>query len=212
MKCCRACAVLNPRWPPSLWSHLAPVPRREISGKLSEVVGSCRKAIGNFRKGLHHPIMHCALQRPPHQGRHYSPLPGLHVRTQYSVPGAAILRTDTQPRGRYIASLHEVPEVDYSDGLYYSPYYTRSHPVNTVFLLENWHFIFFVHHIHKQQNCESAPPFSPLSCLIPACPSIKGMALGWWTGFRGEFQLPCYTMQFLREAFLAQVPHKHFTV
>ena len=56
---------------------------------------------------------------PPHQGRHYSTLPGLHVRTPYSVPGDAIWRTDTHPRGRYMASLHEVPEVCYSDGLYY---------------------------------------------------------------------------------------------
>ena len=55
------------------------VPRRKIVGKLSEVVGSVRKAVGNFPSciarylekfqpisdeyfRLRHPIMHCALK------------------------------------------------------------------------------------------------------------------------------------------------------
>ena len=138
----RACAVLNPRCPASSRSHLAPVPRREISGKLSEVVGSVRKAVGNFRKAVgnfpsciarwvmssHHALRtgnkSLVIPRPPveppHQGRHYRLFPVRHVRTSYSVPGVAILRTDTQPRGRYMTSLHDGPETAYSDGLYYS--------------------------------------------------------------------------------------------
>ena len=50
-------------------------------------------------------------------GRHYRPLPALHVRTQYSVPGGACRSVILRARGHYIASLHEVPEVAYSDGL-----------------------------------------------------------------------------------------------
>ena len=46
----RACALLHPRCPASSRSHLAPVPRREISGKLSEAVGSVRKLSEVFGK------------------------------------------------------------------------------------------------------------------------------------------------------------------
>ena len=100
--------VVSPRpIPRSTPSHLAPVPRREIVGKLSAMFGKLSGISGKLsgRKWRHSLVPRVPprrpLQRPGHQGRHSSTLPALTNIVSQGILGHfrdAIFRTDMKTR------------------------------------------------------------------------------------------------------------------